>query len=304
MGEGTLKALGLVLFAMGTLGVTDNLVPLISPGFGLAQFHLLRSGIALAVIATLMVWMGGGFAPLRPGWATLRSILVSLSMVIYFACLALMPIAQAAAGLFTAPIFVLLGEAVFFGRPVSRSRAAAVALGFLGILLVTGPTGPFTALSLLPVLAGACYGFGNLVTRRKLAGERPLTLLAGFFLAMVVWGSAGLAALTVFAPPVPLGDAGWVLRGWQAPSSVFWAVLAAQVVASCLALGCLIRAYQIAEASLVAVFENAFLVFATGFALLFWGQVPDAAALAGLVLIALGGTLAARSGPAVRGAPA
>lgn len=284
------RALAHVVIAMAVLGFGDNLIPLISDEHGLAQFHLMRAVGALGLLAVLMPVLGRRWRLLRPGWVGLRSALISLSMVIYFGCLPLMPISQVAAGLFSAPIFVLLAEVVLLRRPFTLRRGAAVALGFAGILMVTGPNGPLTWLSLLPVLAGFLYGMGNLVTRERCLDEDAVVLLAGFFAAMTIWAGLGLALLG--AAEIP-GES-FATRGWTPPGPVLWGVIAVQIVASALSLGLLARAYQIAEASLVAVFENVFLVFASLFAFLFWGQVPGLVAALGMVLIAAGGGIAAQ----------
>ena len=284
------RALAYCVAAMAILGLGDNLIPLISGDHGLAQFHLTRALGALALLVLLMRLMGRRWRVRRPGWVGLRSALISLSMVIYFGCLPLMPISQVAAGLFSAPIFVLLAEVTLFGRPVTARRVIAVALGFAGILLVTGPNGPLTWASLMPVVAGACYGMGNVVTRQFCLEEDALVLLAGFFGAMTVWAGLGLWLIGA----LDLAGTSFATRGWTPPDGVFWAVIGAQILASALSLGLLARAYQIAEASLVAVFENVFLLFASLFAYLLWGQVPGTVAVIGMALIAGSGAVAAR----------
>ena len=56
-----------------------------------------------------------------------------------FGAVAVLPIAQVGAGLFTAPIFVLIFSALFFGLPIGKWRIIAVGLGFAGVLLLLRP---------------------------------------------------------------------------------------------------------------------------------------------------------------------
>ncbi|MEM1506541.1 EamA family transporter, partial [Domibacillus sp. 8LH] len=61
------------------------------------------------------------------------------AMLVYFGALALLPVAQVAAGLFTAPIFVLVISRFVYGERIGPVRVLAVLTGFAGVLLVLGP---------------------------------------------------------------------------------------------------------------------------------------------------------------------
>ena len=290
----------LVLASMALFGLIDNFMRLAAETGGLWQFHFLRAVAALAILVPLAFLFGARLRPRAPGRVLLRSSLNSFAMVIYFGCLGFMPIAQVVAGLFTAPIFVVLFSVALFGERISPRHLIAVALGFLGILLVLRPeAGDLSALSVLPVLAGAFYGLGNLITRRWLGAEGTLSLLAAFFGMMLIWGGLGCLAIALWPLPVAPGAEGWATRGWVAPEGVFLAMILVQAVGSIVGVGLSIRAYQLADATMVAVFENSLLVFATIWAIILWREVPDALAVAGLALIALAGVLIAlRARPA------
>ena len=76
-------------------------------------------------------------------------------MLFYFGSLAFVPFSDALAGLFTAPIFVLLISAFFLRQAIGPIRVIAVFIGFLGILLVLGNTAEeFSYISLLPAIGG------------------------------------------------------------------------------------------------------------------------------------------------------
>jgi drug/metabolite transporter (DMT)-like permease len=68
-----------------------------------------------------------------------RSALHGAAMLIYFGCLAFLPVAQVAAGLFTAPIFVLVIARLVYGHALGPARIAAAAVGFLGVILALTP---------------------------------------------------------------------------------------------------------------------------------------------------------------------
>jgi drug/metabolite transporter (DMT)-like permease len=290
-------AAGLVLLAMALLGLIDNFVRLIAAQGGLWQFHLVRALIALPVLLTAALALRLRLRPLRPWPVILRSVFNGTAMLFYFAALALLPLGQAVAGLFTAPIFVLVISTLAFGERIGPWRVVAVALGFAGILLILRPSAAgLSPVSLVPVAAGACYAMSNIATRRWCAGESTATLLAGYFLVLGAYGALGLAVLALFGPQAAPGAAGFALRGWVAPDAAFLSWTAVQALGSLAGVGLVIRGYQIAEAGQVAVLEYALLFFATLWAWAIWGEVPDAVSVAGMACIVLAGvTIVLRS---------
>ena len=300
------RAIAFVLAAMALFGLIDNYIRLAAETGGLWQFHLLRALVALAVLAVVAAMWRISLRPRRPAWVAARSLLAAVAMVIYFGCLGLMPIAEAVAGLFTAPLWVVIFSVLFWRERVGPRRVFAVLCGFVGIVLVLRPdAGNLSPLTVLPVVAGAVYAMGNIATRRWCAGEGTLTLLAGFFGCMALVGAAGVIVIALWPLPVAPGADGFITRGWVTPGGIFGVMIVVQGVGSLLGVGLTIRAYQMADATFVAVFENTLLLFATLWAVVLWGEVPDAPALAGLALIAFAGGLiawASASPQAVRAA--
>jgi hypothetical protein len=135
--------------------------------------------------------------------------------------------------------------------PIGPVRIAAVAIGFLGVMLVLGPEALAGAslAALLPMLAGAMYAVGNIATREWCAEESAETLLAGFFAGLGILGLVGMAALAVWPQVAPEGPEGFLLRGpvfW--PPAAFWIWTFVQAAGSLLGVGLMIRSYQIADA--------------------------------------------------------
>jgi len=156
--------------------------------------------------------------------------------------------------------------------------------------------------ALLPVAAGALYALGNIATREWCAGESAETLLVAFFVALGGLGLAGLAVLAVVPLAVPEGAAGFVQRGWVWPSGTFLFWTFVQAAGSLLGVGLMIRAYQIAAASRVSVFEYIILPASALWGWLIWGEVLLLSAGVGMGLIALaGGMIALRARAPVAG---
>jgi drug/metabolite transporter (DMT)-like permease len=291
-------ATALILIAMALMGLVDNFVVVIAETTGLWQFQVIRSAMAMALLASVARAAGWRLRPVSWARVSARSAVLSAGLMIYFAALAVLPIAQAVAGLFTAPLFILLISMAAYGERVGAVRLAAVIAGFAGVLMVLRPdAGAVGALTVLPVLAGFLYALAQLATRRWCAAESAPTLLAGFFVAMGLWGMAGLAWLAVFPQTVPVGAAGWTLRFWGDMSAVAWGWTVAQAVFSLVAVGFIIRAYQLGEASTNAVFEYALLVFAVIWGWLLLDNGIDGMAATGIALILGSGAVIAMRSP-------
>lgn len=294
----TLAALAAIVGYAVLIGYTDNYVRVIANEAGLWQFQFLRSCIAAVIFALAMVPLGLRLRPVNLRAVVARSMVHGAALMIYFGCLAFLTVAQTAAGLFTAPIWVLLIARFVYGHALGPVRIVAVAVGFVGVVLVLTPgtDQPLGWASLLPVAAGMLYALGNIATREWCAGESAATLTLGFFLALGFAGLGGIIVLALFPQAVAEGADGFILRGWVAPSGTFWFWTAVQAVGSMLGVGLMVRAYQMAEASRVSVFEYVILPVSALWGWVLWGEVITWVAALGMVMIfAAGAFIAARS---------
>lgn len=285
-----------VLVYASVIGFTDNYVRVIEKDGGLWQFHAVRAAMALPMLAIVAGIFGFRLRPRRPKAVFARSAIHGAAMLIYFGALPFLPVAQVAAGLFTAPIFVLLIQRLIYGLPINLWQALAVAVGFGGVVIVLGPEvaeGASLA-ALLPVLAGALYAMGNIATRAWCAEESAETLLAGFFGMLGLLGLSGLAVLSVFPVEVAEGPARFLLRGpeWPTASFLFWTFV--QAAGSLLGVGLMIKAYQMAEAAKVSVFEYVILPLTAFWTWAIWGETLAWYSWIGMALIFLAGVMIAR----------
>lgn len=282
-----LMALGLIGFAMSIIGFIDNYLRLIAEDAGLWQFHFIRALMIFAIFIPLISVRGLVWRPKRLGAVALRTATITVSMILYFGSLGIMPAALAGAGLFSSPIFVLLISAFVLGLPVGRWRIMAVAVGFTGVLLILRPGGDALGwTAIMPIAAGAFYAAGSIMTRSICAGESTTTLLVWMFAALGICGLTGLLVTHFWVQ-----GAGFFTVGWQELTPRFLLLCLVQAVGSMIAVACIVRAYQIAEPSYVAIFEYSFLGFALLSGYLIYGDFPDAIGLLGLGLIVVAGVV-------------
>lgn len=291
----TLAAAGFILVYASIIGFTDNFVKVIASEAGLWQFHFTRTCMALVLLGLAAAVMGWRLRPVNARAVAARSAIHGLAMVIYFGALAFLPVALVAAGLFTAPIFVLLISRFAYGHPIGPVRILAVAIGFLGVVLVLGPEAVSGAsiAALLPVLAGAMYATGNIATREWCPEESAQTLLGGFFLALGVLGLIGMIVLALWPIPVPEGADGFLQRGAVWPSATFYLWTFVQAAGSLLGVGLMIRAYQITDAGRASVLEYLILPASAIWSYVIWGETLSLQAIGGMALIVLAGSIIA-----------
>ncbi|MEM6727143.1 MAG: DMT family transporter [Pseudomonadota bacterium] len=280
------RAACLAVLGMGLIGMVDNVMPEVARHIGLAQFHFVRSSMALAMLPLLLRVTGERLRIVNIWGVMGRSMLLTLGMGIYFACVGFLPVAQVLAGVFTAPLWIMLAT-LAEGRRVDPTSALLIVFGFCGCLLVVQPD--LSALSFLavgPLAAGFFYGMSGKVTRTWTGQESVWVLVSGY-LALI--GAVGGLALLLLAS----GGENYVTRGWAPmPAHVlFFCFL--QAVASLLAVGLLTRAYQLAAPAFVGAFEYTVLIVAAGVGFLIWGHGLDALALFGVVVILTSGALLA-----------
>jgi len=274
---------------MATLGLTDNFVPYISETGSLWQFHMLRGSMAVALLIAIALLGLGALRPKRLGAVLARSLFPATAMLIYFGCLSVLPIGVVVAGLFTAPLFVLLISVIFQGKRVGPMRAGAVVLGFVGAVLVIQPDPrALDLVTFLPVVAGVLYAIGAVATRAWCEGESTLSLSAGFFGMLAVYGCIGVLVLPAGGPE---GFSGFSLRGWVPLTGSMWFWITVQAVGSLIGIALIFRGYLVGDAGHVAVFEYSLLVFASFWAWVLWGQGVGLVAGIGMVMIAGAGAV-------------
>ncbi|MBP7003755.1 MAG: DMT family transporter [Amaricoccus sp.] len=293
--DATAFGAAIIVGGMVVLGFTDTLVRVVANEAGLWQFHLTRSGMALPLLVVGAAVLGLPLRARRPGAVAIRAGVQTLSMLLFYAALAAAPAAQVGAALFTAPLWVLIFAAGFFGRPIGPSRMLAVALGFAGVLVMLRPdAASLSAMTLAPVAAGALYGLGNLLTR-EWCGEEPVgALLLSYFGGLGLAGAAMLVVLAAFEPPAAWAEAApFIAAGWRAPSLLVLGVVLVQAAGALVAVGMVARGYQSGDTSTLAVFEYSYVLSVAAWAYLLWGERLGPLDLLGMAMIVSAGAIVA-----------
>lgn len=292
-----LAAVFYVVCAQGLLALTDSFAPFVAAEMSVWQFHVVRAGMMLPVIliAIRLMRTGDRLIPAAPRAVLVRTLLNVAALGSYFAVLPQVPLAQAAAGLFTAPVWVVLFLALRDGVWPSRNSVAAAIVGFSGVVLALGSGGEMTTdlAAFVPIGSGALYALSVIATNRACAVEAPCSLLFWNVLGFALLGAAGMAAVPLIgANADTVAALPHLLTGPRSVAPDMLVLIAMLGCMSILAVGLLTRGYQTGEAQSVALFDYSYLVWAAGFSALLWDKVPSGVEIAGLVLILLAGASA------------
>lgn len=290
-------ALVLLMAGVFTLAFQDSLVKLMSAQTSFWQFQTLRS-IGNIGFLVLLASITGGIGLLMPKnrrAVLLRAILLTICMFFFFSGAPYLSIAQMAAGLYTYPLFVSLLAAPLLGEVVGRWRLTALAIGAVGAGLLLSPWDDgFSAVQLLPIMAGFFYATNILMLRRACRNESPLALAFMVGIVFLISGLLGIGLLSAFPLAQDIRESmPFVAIGWP---ELTLAVAGFALLASVLNLTgniCMSRAYQTADASLLAPLDFSYLVFAAIWGRLLFDTWPSQQALAGMALIACAGVITA-----------
>ncbi len=283
---------GIVLVIGGALvlSVNDLAIKFLSGDYALHQVILTRALIGMAIVLLIIKVSGTGFAQLktrRPRGHLFRVSIILISNVTYFLGLAALPLADAVATAFVAPLFVTLMSAVILREAVGYRRWGAVAVGMLGVVIMLRPgAGVIQPAAFLVLISALCYAGSHMMTRRMRDTESAMTLAfyvqSGFILVsagMGLWVGDGHLSGS------PDASLAFLFRPWVIPDLAdWWAFLATGLAVS---IGGMMttQAYRTTEASLVAPFEYIGMPMAIFWGVLVFGTWPDQTGWLGIALI-------------------
>lgn len=206
--------------------------------------------------------------PARPGMQFLRGSFHAGGMLLWFAAVPGISLAELTSIAFSLPIWICIGAVLFLGERMTAARWTAVLLGFAGVLLVVDPAGPsgFQSVStstLLMLASAPMFAISFLIAKVLVRNERAEVL--------VLWQHFWTA--TLVAP--------FALALWSAPTPAQWLLFAACGVIGAAGHYCATRSFRVADLSAVQSVKFLDLVWASLLGLLVFGAVPAGATIAG-----------------------
>jgi len=250
---GIASALGASCF----FSINDSSIKFLSGGYALHQIVLIRSLIGMCVMMAIVLPSHAGlgaFRTRRLGMHLVRGGFVVISNFCFFLGLAAMPIADAVALFFIAPLLITALSVPMLGEKVGPRRWAAVGAGLIGVIVMLRPgAGIFHPAMLLPLVAAFCYAMLHMLTRRMGGTESAVTLtlyvqmtfISVCIISGLVLGNGGFSDAT--DPSIA-----FLTRAWEWPALADWPVLVLIGCASAVGALLITHAYRSCEAGLVA----------------------------------------------------
>lgn len=277
-----LRGMALLAGAVFLFACLDTTIKHLAQSFSVPVVAFVRYAVHLSLMLAILVPRSGlqVARTQRPVLVVVRALCLALMTFLMMLGLKRLPVAEATAIGFVAPLLVVLLARPLLGERIGWRRWTAVLAGFGGVLLVARPGGELDPLGVSCVLAAALCGTAYQLLSRLLArSEGTQTLL--FYVALAGCMSFGLALPWAGPQPTP---------------SLFDALLLFSLgVTGGLGHYLFTQAYQHAPASMLAPFSYLQLLWAGLLGWLVFGQVPHPLALLGMAVIAAAGVAVALS---------
>lgn len=186
-----------------------------------------------------------------------RTFMGTVSMVLGFYAVSMLPLADATALAFSQPLFSVVLAAAVLREKVRWRRWSATIIGFAGVLVMARPgSGSLQPGAIVAILNALAVGVSILLVRRLSDTEPPIMILTQF---------AIFSTLLLALPAI------WF---WRWPSAYGWALAVGVSVTATLGQYFWVQAFAVGEMSAVAPFDYLRLPFAVFVGWLVWGEMP------------------------------
>lgn len=263
---------GILFMCAGVLclAIGDALSKWLGEAYSPLQVIFFRTLVSVPLIA-LLAYYGGGLRKLRtrrPFMHLVRGLIYTGTMFCFVFGLTLLPLAEATAIAFVAPLFVTLLSVPLLGERIEMPVTIASLFGFFGVLIVVRPGGEAFQLGSLVLIGAAAFYSLMLITARRYGTSEHLW-------AMVFYMTLVPLVLTALLLP-------WF---WQTPESRHWPGFLASGVFGVGAMAFITMAFRFAPAAIAAPFDYTAMLWAVVLGWWFWGEIPDVWVFVGSALI-------------------
>jgi drug/metabolite transporter (DMT)-like permease len=268
------KGIALILASTVFLGASDVTAKYLSATLPSIEIAWIRFLVFALIMAPSML-PGSPLYALQTkslGLQLMRGAALLGSSLFFISGLRFLPIAEASATGFVAPLFVTALSIFFLGEKVGLRRWIATAVGLIGVLIILRPgSGAFHAAAFFPLVSALAWAC-TLIMTRMMSGKELATT------TMTYSSVAGVCILSALVPAV------WVTPSWH---DILFGILIG--VASTAGQWIVVLAFRYADASVLAPFSYSQLVWVSLLGFLIFGEVPDVWTVTGAAFIVASG---------------
>jgi drug/metabolite transporter (DMT)-like permease len=280
-----LRGIALKLASVLVFIVMASLIKATADHVPAGQAVFFRSFFAIPVIVAWLAWrkeLASGLKTANPMGHLWRGFVGTMAMGLGFAGLGYLPLPEVTAIGYAAPLLTVIFAAMFLGEEVRAFRISAVALGMIGVLIVLLPR-----LSIVPGAAGMVEAFGAMLV----LGGAVFAALAQVFVRKLVQTEATAAIVFYFSLTASVLSLVTLPFGWVWPTGTEAAILVGAGLLGGIGQILLTSSYREADASVVAPFDYASMLFALLIGYFVFAEVPTWPMLGGAALIVTAGIL-------------
>lgn len=269
------KIIAMFLFSLMFAGVKWA-----GPTIPVGEIVFFRSFLGMLMIVLAVLFTGGPsmLATRHIGTHALRSLLGIVGMFCNFLAVAFLPLADATAIAFAAPMFTVILAVLVLGERVHFFRWSAVLLGFAGVLVIVATEGAGdsggTLIGAVLALSGAGLSATAMIIIRRMSSHEHSEAIAFYFM-----GTSALVGLAT------------ILWGWKVPAGIELIALISTGVFGGIGQLFLTFSYRYGEASVLAPFDYTMMIWAAILGYVLFGDVPAVQVLLGASLVIAAGLL-------------
>jgi len=268
------KGIALILASTIFLGISDVTAKYLSATLPSIEIAWIRFVVFALIMMPAMMPGSPLFAlpTKRLGLQLMRGVTVLASSLFFISGLRFLPIAEASATGFVAPLFVTALSIVFLGEKVGLRRWIATGIGLIGVIIILRPgSGAFHPAAFFPIVSALAWACTLIMTRMMSGTERAIT-------TMTYSSIAGVVVISLLVPFV------WVTPSWH---DIAFGVFIG--VASTAGQWIVVVAFRYADASVLAPFSYTQLLWVSILGFFIFGEVPDVWTVTGAIFIVASG---------------
>ena len=273
-GPSSLRGILCMLGGALSLTINDAMAKYLTQSYPVGQVMALRGLSIILLLIAFLFFMNNLRALKIFSWKghLLRAGAMTGSTFLFITGLSLLPITDAIAIAFVAPILTTILGVIILREAVSWKRWAAIFVGFFGVIIILQPTSDAFKIAAIAPMGAAAFGAARDVITRAISGsENSLSIL---FTSMLMITIAGFLTY-------PLG--------WSAvkPSHI-WIFITSSLLVG-LAQYLMIEAFRLGAVALVSPFKYSSLLWATLIGLVIWNDLPSKHVVLGAFILILSG---------------
>ncbi|MFC0242431.1 DMT family transporter [Rhodopseudomonas telluris] len=269
-----LRGIGLIIVSTVFLACSDTMAKYLGRTLPPIEIGWIRFLVFVLIMAPVVLMSSSAslLRSVRPKLQVLRALALVASSVLFISGLQFLPIAEASATSFVAPLFVTALSIIVLGETIGVRRWIAAVVGLIGVLIVIRPgSAAFDPAVIFPILSALAWAVTLTLTRMISGADRAIVTMT--FSALV-----GFVALSALVPFV------WVTPSWH---DIMIGVLVG--LASTMGQWIVVLAYRYADASVLAPFTYSQLVWVTFLGYGLFGEIPDVWTFVGAAVIIASG---------------